>query len=115
MFGSNAVLAGTALLGVGMPIQATQPGLRQLMMGNRTDKAPTSDSDSARRLRAQYAWRGEGFKRRIGGKHLEFEAIEGCGPDDSGQTIGTPSTADGFRPPEGSIPMPTSPPPATIG
>ena len=64
MSGSNAILAGTALLVVGMPIQATQRWLRQLMMGIR--------------------------------------------PNNDGAT-------NDFQPPESSIPMPTSPPPATIG
>ena len=73
------------------------------MMGIQSDNGATNDTGFARRRQAQSTWSGEGFKRWIGGKHLKFEAIEGSGPDDSGQTIGTPCTADGFRPPEGSI------------
>ena len=112
VFGSNAILTDMTLLGVGMPIQATQRGRVSLGHigagygylghygqmawtspafggGNVTlavmspvDNGSTHDSGSAPQLQAQYAWSGEGVKLWVGGKHQKFEAIEGTGLDD---------------------------------
>lgn len=112
VFGSSAILGDMTLLGVGMPIQATQRGRVSLghigagysylghygqmawtspsFGGNNVtlavmspvDNGATHDSGSAPQLQAQYAWSGEGFKVWVGGKHQKFEAIDGTGLDD---------------------------------
>ncbi|MCW5580022.1 MAG: porin [Luteimonas sp.] len=112
VFGANAILSDMTLLGIGMPIQATQRGRVTLghigagysYLGNYgqmawtspsfgggnvtlavmspVDNGATHDSGSAPQLQAQYAWSGEGFKVWIGGKHQKFEAIAGSGLDD---------------------------------
>jgi len=129
VFGSNAILTDMTLLGVGAPIQATQRGRVTLGHigagysylghygqmawtspsfggGNFTvavmspvDNGASHDSGSAPQLQAQYAWSGEGFKLWVGGKHQEFEAIEGSGLDDftmSGGEVGASFTAGRF-------------------
>ena len=104
VFGSNAILTDMTLLGVGMPIQATQRGRvslghigagysylghygqiawtsPSLAGGNVTvavvspvDNGGTHDSGSAPQLQAQYAWSGDGVKVWVGGKTQKFES-----------------------------------------
>ena len=104
VFGSSAILGDMTLLGVGMPIQATQRGRVSLghigagysYLGNYgqmawtspslgggnftfavmspVDNGGTHDSGSAPQLQAQYAWSGDGFKLWVGGKHQKFES-----------------------------------------
>lgn len=112
VFGSSAILGDMTLLGVGMPIQATQRGrvtLGHIGAGysylghygqmawtspsfggsnvtfaliSPVDNGGTHDSGSAPQLQAQYAWGADGFKVWLGGKYQKFEAIAGSGLDD---------------------------------
>ena len=112
IFGASAILGDMTLLGVGMPIQATQRGRVSLghigagytylghygqmawtspSFGGSTatlaivspvDNAATHDSGSAPQLQAKYAWGNDAAKVWIAGKHQKFEATAGTGLDD---------------------------------
>lgn len=111
VFGANAILTDMTLLGVGMPIQATQRGRVSLghigagysYLGNYGQLAWTSassegfgltaalmspvdnggahDAGAAPQVQAQLSWSSEGFKAWLGGKTQKFEAIDPLGAD----------------------------------
>ena len=104
VFGSGAILSDMTLIGVGMPIQATQRGRVTLghigagysylghygqiawtspslgggqftaALMSPVDNGGSHDSGSAPQFQAQYAWSGDGFKVWVGGKHQKFES-----------------------------------------
>lgn len=104
VFGSNAILTDMTLLGVGMPIQATQRGRVSLghigagysYLGNYgqlawssagtegfgftgalispVDNGANHDAGAAPQVQAQVSWNSDGFKAWVGGKTQKFEA-----------------------------------------
>ncbi len=112
VFGSGAILSDMTLLGVGMPIQATQRGRVSLghigagysYLGNYgqiawsktgasgagftvavvspVDNGGTHDAGSAPQLQAQFSFGGEGYKLWAGAKTQKFESLDAAAYDD---------------------------------
>ncbi len=112
VFGSGAILTDMTLLGVGMPIQATQRGRVSLghigagytYLGNYgqlawsktaangtgftvavvspVDNGSTHDAGSGPQLQAQFSFAGDGYKVWAGAKAQKFESVDPDAVDD---------------------------------